>query len=374
MSVHGSSTADTVIAIDGMRVNNLCGSGQFSGFYMNDAAIEEVTFTTGAESAEMQSGGLRINSTPKDGGNTFSGTFFAYGAGSGLQADNRTDAMKSGPAAIPQPASPIPGRSIRRSAGRSRETSCGSISPISTRTTRPTCQLAVRRWQPRLPAGAGQLQRRDAPDLGGVEPRQDPLLSRSAVQRRGLQRLQHAADDDSGSVNRRVRPWLGAAGQVDADHHQQAAARCRHLSYYTQDYEQSCRPEVGPRDLPRLEQTTNRLTRRLRQHHSAIHQLDQVVQRQRHGQLHHRFARDEGRHDHAVGHQLAHLLVERPDQHAGVQRRPARRAGQRHQPGAVHRPAVPHRRGRGEHDRPKGSRRSRATLASSSRTRGRSIA
>ncbi len=94
MSVHGSASADTVIAIDGMRVNNLCGSGQYSGFYMNDAAIEEVTFTTGAESAEMQNGGLRINSTPKDGGNTFSGTFFAYGASSGLQADNRSDEVR----------------------------------------------------------------------------------------------------------------------------------------------------------------------------------------------------------------------------------------------------------------------------------------
>src|SRR3954453_12435546 len=31
MTVHGSSTADMVIAIDGMRVNNLCGSGQYSG-------------------------------------------------------------------------------------------------------------------------------------------------------------------------------------------------------------------------------------------------------------------------------------------------------------------------------------------------------
>ncbi len=89
MSVHGSSTSDMVIAIDGMRVNNLCGSGQFSGFYMNDASVQEVTYTTGAESAEMQAGGLRINSMPKDGGNTFSGTFFAYGAGSPLQADNR---------------------------------------------------------------------------------------------------------------------------------------------------------------------------------------------------------------------------------------------------------------------------------------------
>jgi hypothetical protein len=101
MSVNGSASGDTVIAIDGMRVNNLCGSGQYSGFYMNDAAIEEVTFTTGAESAEMQNGGLRINSTPKDGGNTFSGSFFAYGAGSSLQADNRSDAVKA--ANIPLP-------------------------------------------------------------------------------------------------------------------------------------------------------------------------------------------------------------------------------------------------------------------------------
>src|SRR5688572_7584504 len=104
MSVRGSASGDTVIAIDGMRVNNLCGSGQYSGFYMNDAAIEEVTYTTGAESAEMPNGGLRINSTPKDGGNTFSGTFFAYGAGGGLQADNRTDQMKgTGVGAIAQP-------------------------------------------------------------------------------------------------------------------------------------------------------------------------------------------------------------------------------------------------------------------------------
>jgi hypothetical protein len=94
MSVHGSATSDLVIAIDGMRVNNLCGSGQYSGFYMNDASIQEVTYLTGAESAEIAHGGLRINSVPKDGGNTFSGTFFAYGAGGSLQADNRSDAVK----------------------------------------------------------------------------------------------------------------------------------------------------------------------------------------------------------------------------------------------------------------------------------------
>jgi len=94
MTIHGSASSDMVLAIDGMRVNNLCGSGQFSGFYMNDAAVQELSYTTGAESAEMANGGLRINSVPKDGGNTFSGTFFGYGAGGSLQQDNRSDAVK----------------------------------------------------------------------------------------------------------------------------------------------------------------------------------------------------------------------------------------------------------------------------------------
>ena len=95
LTSHGSSTSDFTMAIDGLRVNNLCGSGQYSGFYMNDAAVQELTYTTGSESAEIQSSGIRVNSVPKDGGNKFSGSFFVYGQGGALQSDNRTDAMKA---------------------------------------------------------------------------------------------------------------------------------------------------------------------------------------------------------------------------------------------------------------------------------------
>ena len=95
MSVHGSAPSDMTMAIDGMRMNNLCGQGQFSGFYLNDAAAQEITFLTGSGTAEVGSGGLRINVVPKDGGNTFAGTFFGYGAGGALQADNRSDEVKS---------------------------------------------------------------------------------------------------------------------------------------------------------------------------------------------------------------------------------------------------------------------------------------
>src|SRR5262245_39528745 len=95
LTSHGSSTSDFTMAIDGLRVNNLCGSGQYSGFYMNDGAIQELSYQTGAESAEVQSSGIRVNQVPKDGGNRFSGNFFLYGQGSALQSDNRTDAMKA---------------------------------------------------------------------------------------------------------------------------------------------------------------------------------------------------------------------------------------------------------------------------------------
>ena len=104
LTSHGSSTSDFTIAVDGIRINNLCGSGQYSGFYMNDAAIQELTYSTGSESAEIQSSGIRVNSVPRDGGNKFSGSFFLYGqkgcaatstSGCFMAADNRSDAAKA---------------------------------------------------------------------------------------------------------------------------------------------------------------------------------------------------------------------------------------------------------------------------------------
>src|SRR3954470_15767185 len=95
MTSHGSSTSDFTMAIDGLRVNNLCGSGQFSGFYMNDQAVQELTYSTGSESAEIQSSGIRVNQVPKDGGNRFSGSLLFSGRGSSLQSDNRSDAVKA---------------------------------------------------------------------------------------------------------------------------------------------------------------------------------------------------------------------------------------------------------------------------------------
>jgi hypothetical protein len=82
---------DAVQTVDGMRLNNLCANGAYSGVYWNDGSFEELSYVTGADSAEMAQGGIRINMIPKDGGNTFRGTVVGNFTGSGWQADNLRD-------------------------------------------------------------------------------------------------------------------------------------------------------------------------------------------------------------------------------------------------------------------------------------------
>jgi hypothetical protein len=95
-TVHGSSQAEAYTYNDGMRASGMNGDGNIMlGWALNDAASAELTFETGAQTAEMQVGGVLMNAIPKEGGNTFSGTWFTYGAGGGLQSDNRTEELKS---------------------------------------------------------------------------------------------------------------------------------------------------------------------------------------------------------------------------------------------------------------------------------------
>ena len=70
-------SADTVQTIEGIRLNNLCAQGAYSGVYWNDGSFQEISYVTGADSAEMGQGGIRVNMVPKDGGNTFRGSIVA---------------------------------------------------------------------------------------------------------------------------------------------------------------------------------------------------------------------------------------------------------------------------------------------------------
>ena len=62
-------SGDTVQTIEGLRLNNLCAQGAYSGVYWNDGSFQEISYVTGADSSEMGQGGIRVNMVPKDGGN-----------------------------------------------------------------------------------------------------------------------------------------------------------------------------------------------------------------------------------------------------------------------------------------------------------------
>jgi hypothetical protein len=81
-------SGDTVQTIEGLRLNNLCAQGAYSGVYWNDASFEEFSYVTGADSAEMGQGGMRVNMVPRDGGNSFRGTAIFNYAGESFGSDN----------------------------------------------------------------------------------------------------------------------------------------------------------------------------------------------------------------------------------------------------------------------------------------------
>ena len=94
MSVHGSRGNDQRIMQNGVSVGITAAGGANSLNSPNMSAYQEVQVETAAGSAELGSGGVRVNFIPKDGGNTFSGTMFATYANESFIADNFTDELQ----------------------------------------------------------------------------------------------------------------------------------------------------------------------------------------------------------------------------------------------------------------------------------------
>jgi len=93
LSAHGLSSTHTIMAIDGLVVNTMYSDGR-AGWYFQDLANEEVVLDTAGGSAEVSSGGLRVNMIPHDGGNRRSLTAFLGGTPGRWQGDNFTQRLK----------------------------------------------------------------------------------------------------------------------------------------------------------------------------------------------------------------------------------------------------------------------------------------
>jgi hypothetical protein len=90
--VHGSRAGDSLIMVEGMPIINGSGSGGLQyGNYLNNAAAQEITFQTDSHNAEFERASVYSNFIPKEGSNTFRGSFLARYAGEGWQSANLDD-------------------------------------------------------------------------------------------------------------------------------------------------------------------------------------------------------------------------------------------------------------------------------------------
>src|SRR5262245_62129905 len=91
--IHGSRSQDYIISIDGSMLNYGTATSQAQAF--NPAEGQEYVYETAALSAESQSGGVRANVIPKEGGNRFTSFFLGSYAGRDFQSGNLDDDLRS---------------------------------------------------------------------------------------------------------------------------------------------------------------------------------------------------------------------------------------------------------------------------------------
>jgi len=94
VSIHGSRNVDQRVTLNGISTMTLQAGGNVGGQIPDVGSAQEITVDSSGLSAEMATGGVRINFIPRDGGNTFANsTFFTFSNGS-LQGSNFTQRLK----------------------------------------------------------------------------------------------------------------------------------------------------------------------------------------------------------------------------------------------------------------------------------------
>jgi hypothetical protein len=94
MSTRGLTSANNIVQVDGMMINGLDGDGAVQQ-YINNAFIQEMSYQTAGAGADVSPGGVRVNIVARDGGNTYSGSFFGAWSDGAWQSDNFSDYLRA---------------------------------------------------------------------------------------------------------------------------------------------------------------------------------------------------------------------------------------------------------------------------------------
>jgi len=92
---HGSRNVDQRVTVNGVSTMTLQAGGNIGGQTPDVGSASEVTVDTTNLSADLPTGGVRINFVPKDGGNKFSNSTFLTFANESLQGDNFSDELRT---------------------------------------------------------------------------------------------------------------------------------------------------------------------------------------------------------------------------------------------------------------------------------------
>jgi len=93
-TVHGAGSSQTSVLMDGMIINGLQGDGAVQS-YLNDAGNEQMVYQTGGGTADSATGGLKLNMSPREGGNSLHGSLFGGFENSSLQSNNLSPFLAS---------------------------------------------------------------------------------------------------------------------------------------------------------------------------------------------------------------------------------------------------------------------------------------
>ena len=94
LAAHGGRGLDQRTMVNGLSLMPSAAMNN-TPYVSNMGSTQEVTIDTSAVSAEGAEGGVRINLIPKEGGNTFGGSFFGTFANNSMQSSNFTDDLKT---------------------------------------------------------------------------------------------------------------------------------------------------------------------------------------------------------------------------------------------------------------------------------------
>jgi hypothetical protein len=95
LSVHGGRTGDQRVMVDGMSISATSGNGELSNFIPDITSTQEVAVSYSAGSADQAFGGVQMNLIPREGGNTFKGSFFGTAVNSSFQTSNYTPELQA---------------------------------------------------------------------------------------------------------------------------------------------------------------------------------------------------------------------------------------------------------------------------------------